>query len=92
MKHFIWSSHSNAIWDVASKLQEDAIQVDVYLHTATGGPNSLEDQGNSTTLRPPTRRKKSHKDSISFPAHKLILAAASPFLRKVCSWAFFFEC
>lgn len=80
MQHFIWSSQSSAIWEAASKLQEDAIQVDVYLHTAAGGAELVDTSAIQRTL---TRKKKIHKDSISFPAHRLILAAASPFLKKV---------
>ncbi|KAK8383340.1 hypothetical protein O3P69_011663 [Scylla paramamosain] len=83
MKHLTWSSHNRVIWEVASKLLEDGVQVDVYLHTSVRGANSVEGQGSTITSRQTTRRKNSHKDSISFPAHKLILGAASPFLRKV---------
>ncbi|XP_050704521.1 uncharacterized protein LOC126989465 isoform X2 [Eriocheir sinensis] len=82
MQHFIWSSQGSAIWEVASKLQEDAIQVDVYLHTAAGGAEVVS---TSTTHRALTKKKKVHEDSITFPAHKLILAAASPFLKKILS-------
>lgn len=82
MQHFTWSSQGSAIWEVASKLQEDAVQVDVYLHTTVGGP---ETSGTSPTYRAFTKKKKNHKECITFPAHKLILAAASPFLKKVQS-------
>lgn len=83
MKHLTWSSHNSVIWEVASKLVKDGVHVDVYLHTAVRGANSVEDQGSTFTPRQTTRRKNSHKDFSSFPAHKLILGAASPFLRKV---------
>ena len=83
MNHLTWSSHNSVIWEVANKLLEDDVQVDVYLHTAMSGANSVEGQHSTITPRQTTRKKISHKDSISFPAHKLILGAASPFLRKV---------
>lgn len=80
MQQFIWSSQGRAIWEVASKLQEDAIQVDVCLHTPAGG---CEMVNTNTTHKVLTKKKKVHKDYKTFPAHKLILAAASPFLKKV---------
>ncbi|KAG0716944.1 Zinc finger protein 16 [Chionoecetes opilio] len=85
MQRLTWGSQGRAIWEAAHRLQEEAIQVDVYLHTPAGGASGREGQGNSAVPRPPDRRKKPCKDFISFPAHRLILAAASPFLRKVLS-------
>ncbi|XP_045114311.1 uncharacterized protein LOC123506350 isoform X2 [Portunus trituberculatus] len=83
MNHLTWSSHNSVIWEVANKLLEDGVQVDVYLHTAVRGASTVEGQHTTIIPKQTTRKKNSHKDSISFPAHKLILGAASPFLRKV---------
>lgn len=87
MQRFIWSSQSRAIWEVASKLQEDAVQADVFLHTAAGGGEVVD---TSTVHRTLTKKKKIHKDPITFPAHKLILAAASPLFKKVQYLLLFF--
>lgn len=85
-KHFVWRAQNGEIWEVARKLQEKAVEVDVYLQTMADSHCSVKESCNNCGPLNDilsTEGKELSCNTIAFPAHKLMLAAASPFLKKV---------
>ncbi|KAG7159023.1 Kelch-like protein 13-like [Homarus americanus] len=82
-KHFVWGAQIEDLWEVASELQENAIEVDVYLRAMGSDSCIMKDTDRNLFTSVPS--DKCFKKTVTFPAHKLMLAAASPFLNKVLS-------
>lgn len=81
-KTLVWSEQNGDIWKIANELHEQAMQVDVYLQ-ATGNEVFSEKGCGISAALPTAEERQCYKRIITFPAHRLMLAAASPFLRKV---------
>ncbi|XP_037781522.1 uncharacterized protein LOC119577920 [Penaeus monodon] len=81
-KTLVWSEQNGDIWKIANELHEKAMQVDVYLQ-ATGNEVFSEKGCGISAALPTAEERQCYKRIITFPAHRLMLAAASPFLRKV---------
>lgn len=81
-KTLVWREQNGDIWKIANELHEQAMQVDVYLQ-ATGNEVFSENECGISAASPTAEERQCYKRIITFPAHRLMLAAASPFLRKV---------
>lgn len=81
-KHFVWNAQNGDIWEVANELQEKAVHVDVYLQAIRNESCNVKDIDCNVFNKLPSSKEKVTKN-VTFPAHKLMLAAASPFLNKV---------
>lgn len=83
VEHFVWNARNGDIWEVANELQENAVHVDVYLQAVGNDPCNVKDMECKIFNRLPLSKEKMFMKNVTFPAHKLMLAAASPFLNKV---------
>ncbi|KAK3876960.1 hypothetical protein Pcinc_018290 [Petrolisthes cinctipes] len=88
----VWNTHWEDMRVIASQLHHQATQADVYLHTSMTSVVCLANTTTTTSTAADDEnwRSSSSETSLSsgtdrtaFPAHRVILAAASPFLCKV---------
>ncbi|KAK4321845.1 hypothetical protein Pmani_007382 [Petrolisthes manimaculis] len=87
----VWNTHWEDMRVIASQLHHQATQADVYLHTLMTSVDYLANTTTTTAAAADENwRSSSSSDTLgsgtnktAFPAHRVILAAASPFLCKV---------